>query len=243
MELIQEVSKTKLVLFVTHNEELALKYSDRIIRMKDGQVTEDILCHETDELSSQEQKLRKSKLSFGMKMKLAFRNMWSRKGKTVLTGIANSFGMIGIAFLLAINHGFDLYSTKISKATATSLPVVVTPYTSASSSEAFESINNSIEYPEKQEIYPSVESSSETAYKFNNITPQYMSYLDSLVKEGVIREYITSYGNSYGFNLSTRVPASLDGEEPSKLSMLSTAMTNYNYYAYSAGLPCFIWRL
>ena len=237
MELIQEVSKTKLVLFVTHNEELALKYSDRIIRMKDGQVTEDILCRETDELSSQEQKLRKSKLSFGMKMKLAFRNMWSRKGKTVLTGIANSFGMIGIAFLLAINHGFDLYSTKISKATATSLPVVVTPYTSTSSSEAFQSINNSIEYPEKQEIYPSVESSSETAYKFNNITPQYMSYLDSLVKEGVIREYITSYGNSYGFNLSTRVPASLDGEEPSKLSMLSTTKTNYNYYAYSAGLP------
>ena len=41
MELIKEISKTKLVIMVTHNPELAQEYSDRIVRVKDGEIQED----------------------------------------------------------------------------------------------------------------------------------------------------------------------------------------------------------
>lgn len=41
MEILKRISKDKLIIMVTHNPELAEKYSSRIIKILDGKITED----------------------------------------------------------------------------------------------------------------------------------------------------------------------------------------------------------
>lgn len=237
MELLKDLSKDRLVIMVTHNEELAKKYSDRIISMKDGKLVSDMTDGEKPLCIEKKTELRKSRLSFFMSVKLALKNVVSRKWKTVLSGIANSFGMIGIGFFLAINTGFGNYSYRINSETATSLPVVVPSYNQKNQAESYGDRNASALYPDVDEIYPKVDTGSETAYTYNHFSPKYFSYLESLKNEGIVREYIESYGNDYSFNLATVFPASKSGTRPESLSYVDTTYTNYNSYAYSSTLP------
>ena len=238
MTLLKELSKDRLVIMVTHNEELAKEYSDRIVRLKDGMLVDDVNMTDHDVTTAKPAKaLRKSKLSFKMSLKLAFKNVMSRKVKTILSGIANSFAMIGIGFFLAINCGFNTYSTNLSAASATSLPVVVSTYNQNSSSEKYADKNASVTYPDTDEIYPKVDVDSQYSYTYNHFSAKYFSYLDSLIDQGIVREYIESYGNDYSYNLVTRYPASIDGRKDSYYAKVNTSTTSYNYYAYSSGLP------
>jgi putative ABC transport system permease protein len=238
MDLLKELSKDHLVIMVTHNEDLASKYADRIINLKDGRLISDVLVNKVEQENIVEEKeLKKSKLSFKMSMKLVWKNLLSRKTKTILTSIANSFGIIGIGFFFAINFGFNNYSNNLSTASATSLPVVVTAYNRKSQTESFSSKNASVSYPDVDEIYPSVDTSTSYSYTYNNFTPKYMAYLNQLQEEGILREYITSYSNSYSYNLTTTYPDSLDGSSKGGLGLVNTTVTSYNYYAYSAKLP------
>lgn len=237
MDLLKDLSKDHLVIMVTHNEELAKEYSDRIISLKDGKLVSDEKINELTNKSRREKKLDKSHLSKKMTFKLAFKNFLSRKWKTILTGVANSFGMIGIGFFLAINHGFSIYSTNLSSATATSLPVVVSAYNQKSSTESYSEKNASALYPSTDEIYPKVDVSSQNSYTYNNFTSKYFSYLDTLKDEGILREYISSYGNDYSYNLVTEFPSSIKGDNQGGLAKVTTTTTSYNYYASQASLP------
>lgn len=237
MDLLKELSKTKLVIMVTHNEDLAKQYSDRIIHLKDGKLISDELLDENETELQNKKELRRSKLSLKMSFKLALKNILSRKVKTILAGIGNSFGMIGIGFLLAVNLGFNKYSTNLSAATATSLPVVVSAYNQKSSSEDYADKNASTSYPDTDEIYPKVDVDSQYSYTYNHFSSKYFSYLDSLQSQGIIREYIESYSNDYSFNLVTKYPSSINGNKESYYGKVDTSSTNYNYYAYQSGLP------
>lgn len=237
MELMKKVSEKRLVIMVTHNEELAQKYADRILRMEDGNIISDSKAEKTSTDEINQESGGMSKLSFAMKAKMAFRNIFNKKWKSILTSVANSFGMIGIAFFLALNHGFDSYATRISEESASSLPVVVTSYSSNTSGEKRSDTNASVLYPSSEEIYPYVDVTSSTSYSYNNFTTKYFNYLDELQKEGIVREYIESYGDDYSFNLMTEFPDSLDGLHEGSVQNVSTSLTSYNYYAYSSGLP------
>jgi putative ABC transport system permease protein len=238
MELLKELSKDRLVIMVTHNEELARRYSDRIISMKDGKLVHDEVVNKNDSVvDSNQRPLKKSKLSLRMSLKLAMKNILSRKVKTILAGIANSFGMIGIGFFLAINYGFNNYSTNLSSASATSLPVVVSAYNQKSTSEKYSDKNASVKYPDVDEIYPKVDTSSQYSYTYNHFSTKYFAYLDSLIDQGIVREYIQSYGNDYSYNLVTMYPSSINGEKDSSYAEVDTSTTSYNYYASQATLP------
>lgn len=237
MELLHEISKTRLVLMVTHNEELAEEYSDRIIRMKDGNVLSDTVLHVQEVNKEAKEPEHASHLSLSLAFRLAFSNLFSRKMRTALSTIANSLGMIGIAFLFAVNYGFDRYAYDLSSSSATSLPIVVSPFNRQIDTEAFSDINQSVSYPDSEEIYPSVSSASQYAYNYNNLTPKYLSFLDSLQEEKLVKDYVLSYSANYNFNLSTRYPTSLSGKNPSYLGKVETTLTNYNYYASRSGLP------
>ncbi len=237
MDLLKEISKTKLVIMVTHNEEIASKYSDRIIRMKDGGIVSDEKLHERTEQLEEKKEENSSHLPFTMALRLAFKNLKARKGKTILSTIANSFGMIGIAFLLAINNGFDKYSYTISSASATSLPIVISNYTEKTDKESFNKTNQSIAYPDSQEIYPNVTQSSNSAYKYTNITQKYLNYLESMKEDNLINQYVIGYSSSYSFNLSTVFPESINKQYSSSIQYVNTTITNYNYYANNASLP------
>ena len=237
-ELLKDISKDRLVILVTHNEELAKEYSDRLIRRKDGRITQDEILSACPQNRERNETVNgKSRLSLKRKRSLALHNLFSRKWKTVLSAIANSFGRIGIAFFLAINYGFSVYSNDLSVASATSLPVVVSSFDQVTQSENYRDKNQNTEYPDTDEIYPSLPVSSNYGYTRNEFSQKYRNYLNKRKEEGILSSYSINYGNSYNFNLTTEYPASLNGKQEGGRREVDTSKTSYNYYAYSAGLP------
>ena len=245
MNVLKEISKEHLVIMVTHNDNLASLYSDRIIRLFDGKIQSDETINSSEENSSKKNTIEKKSnhLSFLITFKMAIKNLISKKWKSIVTSISNSLGVIGIGFFLALNLGFSNYTNRISKEQASSLPVVLSSYAVNSSREEFSKVNASIEYPSATEIYPSVSLASTYSYRSNKFTNKYFSYLNSLQNEGILREYVLSYGSSYSFNLATEFPTSIDGNGASKISTVSTSVSSYNYYASNAYLPTNIFHV
>ena len=112
MELIKEIAKDRLVIMVTHNSELALKYSSRIINLLDGEVISDsnpyAFSEEMKEAKS-EIKNEKAKMTLLTSFKLSFKNLLSKMKRTVLTCIAGSIGIIGVSVVLAFSSGIRGY--------------------------------------------------------------------------------------------------------------------------------------
>ena len=244
MRLLKQESRQRLVVLVTHNERLAQNYSDRIVHIVDGEVKDDEIVKNTADLpwTSKKEK-EKSHFPFLTAAKMAIRNIFQKKIKTILTCIANSFGLIGIGFLLALNSGFADYSVHLSRITASSLPVILTSYTTITDSESYDDVNSDTLYPDVDEIYPSVSTNSTSSYVFNNFTDKFFSFLDTLVDEGIASQYVINYGNSYSLNLTTEYPASIDGEQGSYVSTVNTTMTSYNSIASTTGLPTSIFHV
>ena len=127
MEILKKISKDKLIVMVTHNPELAEKYSSRIIKILDGVITED-----SNPILAEEKEVKKDTSSIGrtsMRIWTAFRlslnNLLTKKGRTVLVAFAGSIGIIGIALVQAVSNGFQGYVDSIQEDTLTSYPLTV----------------------------------------------------------------------------------------------------------------------
>ncbi len=128
MEILKEISKNRLVIMVTHNPELAEKYSDRIIRLKDGKITEDSSPYASSEAPQAERtskKVKKPSMSFFTALSLSLNNLMTKKGRTLLTSFAGSIGIIGIALILAISNGIQTYINTVQEETLSSYPLVI----------------------------------------------------------------------------------------------------------------------
>ena len=130
MDLLKKISKDKLVIMVTHNPELAEKYSSRIINIKDGKIVSDsdpydgkINTKEQDSIASN--KSKKTKMSFLTALSLSFNNLMTKKARTILVSVAGSIGIIGIALILAVSTGFQNYVDSIQEDTLTSYPLTI----------------------------------------------------------------------------------------------------------------------
>ena len=127
MELLKKVAGNRLVVMVTHNSELARQYSTRIVKLRDGRVTDDsdpFLPEETPE-GAGHKRMGKAKMSFLTSLSLSFNNLWTKKGRTILTAFAGSIGIIGIALILALAEGVNGYISDIQKSTMTSYPITI----------------------------------------------------------------------------------------------------------------------
>lgn len=135
MEILKEVSKDRLVIMVTHNPELAEKYSTRIIRMLDGSLTDDsvpltekeVQLEQVQDQMSQEQEKDKKKpsMSFGTSFLLSLKNLITKKGRTALTSFAGSIGIIGIALVYAVSQGFTEYIDDVQENALSSYPLTI----------------------------------------------------------------------------------------------------------------------
>lgn len=145
--LIKEISKNRLVIMVTHNSEIAMTYSTRIIRLVDGLVTDDSDAPTAeeweDELRIAEDKERqevlarksngrsggivkkRTSMSFFTALSLSFKNLLTKKTRTILTSIAGSIGIIGIALILSMSNGFQVYINRVQEDTLSSYPITV----------------------------------------------------------------------------------------------------------------------
>ena len=130
MELIKEISKEKLVIMVTHNPELAEKYSSRIIKLLDGKVTDDSNPYtatkkDLDRARTKKQKSGKASMKFATAVHLSLNNLMTKKGRTFLTSFAGSIGIIGIALILSLSNGMQSYINKVEEDTLSSYPITV----------------------------------------------------------------------------------------------------------------------
>ena len=134
MEILRDISKDKLVIMVTHNPELAETYSTRIIRMRDGKVTNDsapyvALVSETEQdikgkkKRKKEKKIRRPSMSFFTALSLSFKNLLTKKGRTFMTAFAGSIGIIGIALILSLSNGIQNYINRVQEDTLSTYPI------------------------------------------------------------------------------------------------------------------------
>ena len=129
MELLKEVARDRLVVMVTHNPELAESYATRIIRLKDGRITDDSNPYDDAEqimaIPEQAGKQKKASMSWATSLALSFSNLKTKLGRTILTAFAGSIGIIGIALILSLSTGADQYIQDIQRDTMTSYPITV----------------------------------------------------------------------------------------------------------------------
>ena len=130
MDILKAISKDRLVIMVTHNPDLAEKYSTRIIRMLDGKITDDSapLSAEEIEIVEKPEKSKKTKkpsMSFATSFGLSLKNLFTKKGRTVLTSFAGSIGIIGIALIFAVSQGLTNYIDKMQEDTLSSYPLTI----------------------------------------------------------------------------------------------------------------------
>ncbi len=126
MELLKKIAKTKLVIMVTHNPDLAKEYSNRIITLKDGKITSDSNPYKENTKEVVNFKNNKTSMSFLTALSLSFNNLMTKKGRTILVAFAGSIGIIGIALILAVSTGFQNYVDSIQEETLTSYPLTIT---------------------------------------------------------------------------------------------------------------------
>lgn len=132
MELLREVAKDRLVVMVTHNPELAEQYSTRIVKLRDGKITDDSDPYHPKaetQVMPEHKNMGRAKMSFLTSLSLSFNNLRTKKGRTLLTSFAGSIGIIGIALILALSSGVNGYISDIQKDTMTSYPITISSET------------------------------------------------------------------------------------------------------------------
>ena len=126
IDLLKDIAKERLVIMVTHNPELAQKYSTRIVQVLDGNILSDSdPCEPTEETKQVDIQFTKTKMSFITALVLSFNNLLTKKGRTLLTAFAGSIGIIGIALILALSNGVSDYVKKVQEDTLVSLPLTI----------------------------------------------------------------------------------------------------------------------
>ena len=123
MELLKEIARDRLVIMVTHNPELAERYSTRIVRLKDGKMISDSMPVEEVKEEAKEQKLKRPSMSFWTALSLSFNNLMTKKGRTLLTSFAGSIGIIGIGLIMSLSNGVQDYITRVENDTMADYPI------------------------------------------------------------------------------------------------------------------------
>ena len=130
MEILKEISKDRLIIMVTHNPELAEKYSSRIVKLLDGKIIDDSNPYKSSEedvkkARNKKDKSGKASMKFTTAVRLSLNNLMTKKGRTFLTSFAGSIGIIGIALILSLSHGMQSYINRVEEDTLSSYPLTI----------------------------------------------------------------------------------------------------------------------
>lgn len=126
MEIIKKISKNRLVIMVTHNPDLADQYSDRIIRVSDGEVIEDTAPHTPHRNDKQDgYKIVKTSMSFWAAIKSSLQNLLTKKARTIMVTFAGSIGIISIGLVLALSNGMKDYIDSLQRDTLSGIPITI----------------------------------------------------------------------------------------------------------------------
>ena len=237
MELIKEIAGERLVIMVTHNPELAYQYASRIVRLKDGLVESDSAPYEgegvqtaevTDEAehapSSQQEapqtgkkkKKLRARMSFLTSLALSARNLLTKKGRTILTSVAGSIGIISVCLVLALSNGFNNYIRQTEEDMLSYYPVTISEnsYDLASVMTSFtlpQDMPDMSQLDDKVYIDSFLTSLANGMAATNNISDEYVAYLEDM-DSSWYSEIMYSYGASISDNLFLQAETFPDGD-------------------------------
>ena len=218
MEILKEIAKTRLVIMVTHNPELAEEYSTRIIRMLDGEIQSDSNPISDTETSSQPQKqpfsdkvkLKKTAMSMSTAISLSFKNLLTKKGRTIITSIAGSIGIIGVALIMALSTGLNNYIDEMQTDALAGFPISIDTAPQNYDGNMFgndEHMNSSKadyeEYTDKNEVYKYDPKKSDKMHK-NVFTPDVLKYIENIETELPGSTSAISYARGVNINMLSK---------------------------------------
>ena len=235
MELLKEISKDRLIIMVTHNPELAKNYSTRIVRLLDGVITDDsdpytledmeadIKAKEAAKVKASEKKNKKSgkkqktSMSFFTALSLSFNNLMTKKTRTILTAFAGSIGIIGIAMILSISNGIQLYIDRVQRDTLSSYPITLQAESIDISSMVTSMTGNSdsAEHEDKSKIYSNdimgdMINTMVKEVKSNNLS-EFKKYIENGGSD--IKSYVSDIQYSYDVPLNIYMKDTSNGVE------------------------------
>lgn len=235
MELLKEISKDRLIIMVTHNPELAKDYSTRIVRLLDGVITDDsdpysledmeadIKAKEAAKVKVSEKKTKKSgkkqktSMSFFTALSLSFNNLMTKKTRTILTAFAGSIGIIGIAMILSISNGIQLYIDRVQRDTLSSYPITLQAESIDISSMVTSMTGNSdsAEHEDKSKIYSNdimgdMINTMVKEVKSNNLS-EFKKYIENGGSD--IKSYVSDIQYSYDVPLNIYMKDTSNGVE------------------------------
>jgi putative ABC transport system permease protein len=181
MQLIQKISKDRLVIMVTHNSEIAERFSDRIVKLVDGKVVEDSRPVQPQDINKTEKLInKKTSMSYLTAIKTSFKNLLTKKGRTILTSVAGSIGIVGIALVLSISSGMTTYTNNLQSDALAGFPITINAVVETDSfgppagTPFGDPIEN--EFPDGNILYAYDSEASQTIH-INHITEDFMAYL------------------------------------------------------------------
>lgn len=200
MELIKTISKDKLVIMVTHNRELAEKYSTRIVEVKDGKLLKDSNPVKEKEESNNRFQIKKTSMNFLTALNLSFNNIKTKKGRTALTAFASSIGIIGIALILSLSNGFQTKIDEYETDTLSQMPVTISTQAMNMDEKTMQQMmkkrENHPAYTNKKLIYPQA-NELESMLHINKIDNNYIDYIENIDKDK-----LNAIGYEYGTTLN-----------------------------------------
>jgi len=219
MEILKEIAKTKLVIMVTHNAELAEDYSSRVIHLLDGEVQSDSnpifkyssinnlnAANAANQITVKKTKLKKTSMSLMTATSLSFKNLLTKRGRTIITSFAGSIGIVGVALVLALSTGLTSYMNKMQSDTLSGYPITISKGAQTlqmgggkagsllgSSSEEGKFTNDNIIY--------SVDSTQDTQQHTNVLTQEYTDYVSKIQSTLPNAINAVSFSRGVGINL------------------------------------------
>ena len=204
MNLLKEISKEKLIIMVTHNEELAYKYSTRVVKLLDGNIIEDTNPYKIENNQKEDFKVKKIAMSFLTALSLSFNNLLTKKGRIILTSFAGSIGIIGIALILSLSNGVNNYIKRVEEDALSSYPLIIEK-TTFSTDEIISSLmtkkektNQELDKIYSNDIVVDMLSNMTKGIKSNNLK-DFKTYLDNNTK---IKDYVLDINYKYNITLN-----------------------------------------
>lgn len=215
MEILKKISSNKLIIMVTHNSEIAEKYSSRIIKVLDGKIIDDSnplekekkLKKKDNQDEVEKAKYRRTSMKFGTAFRLSLNNLMTKKGRTILTSFAGSIGIIGIALILAISTGVQDYIDRVEEDTLSSYPITIEKSSVDMSSmimnlmgeQEVDTSNREDGKVYSLNIMDDMMTTMSSEVKNNNLT-KFKNYIEN--ENSVIKENSTSVEYTYDMNLN-----------------------------------------
>lgn len=218
MDILEKISKEKLVIMVTHNEKLALKYANRIIRLSDGKVESDSAPYEEKKEESLDDYLlndsneKKKKVGLGIlgSMMTGLRHTINKFGRSLSVALTTTFGIMALGFSLALANGFGDYVQRINTTNGVQSPIVISAYSTSSASPSWNDYNQTEEYPSSSSVFPIYTTSGSYTYKYNNFSDKFFNYLKSLKKEGLLTDYVLKRSEDNSMKVITDYPKAIN---------------------------------